>query len=61
MGDKKSEQICIRIEPEVYKKLKEYADLEERSVGYLMRKMVDSFLKRKDLEEEKKSPVKKGA
>ena len=46
MGDKKTEQICIRVEPEAYKKLKEYADLEDRSVGYLVRRMIDDWMEK---------------
>lgn len=44
MGKKKSEQICIRLEEEVYNKLKEIAEIEDRSIGYLIRKMVKESL-----------------
>ena len=44
MKKKKSEQICIRLEEEYYNKLKEIAELEDRSVGYLIRKMVEESL-----------------
>lgn len=44
MTDKKSEQICIKIDPNMYKKLKECADMEERSMGFLVRKMIDEGL-----------------
>lgn len=47
MADKKTEQICIRVESEVYKKLKEYANIERRSVGFLVRDMIDECLEKR--------------
>lgn len=48
MTDKKSAQICIRVEPEVYKKLKNHAESEDRSVGYLVRKMINEGIEKRE-------------
>lgn len=48
MTDKKSAQICIRVEPEVYKKLKNHAESEDRSVGYLVRRMINEGIEKRE-------------
>lgn len=60
MADKKTEQICIRLEPEAYEKLREYAELEDRSVGYLVRRMIDDWMEKESQKKSSKS-VKRGA
>lgn len=42
-------QVAIRIPPEMYKRLKENAVKEERSMNYLINKAVEQFLKQENV------------
>lgn len=55
---KKTEQITVRLEPEAYEKLKKYAEAERRSAGFLVRDLIDAYIR---AQEAGRTPSKKRA
>ena len=45
---KYNEVYPLRLTSEQYKKIKEIAELQERSVSYILRKIIDSYIENQD-------------
>lgn len=46
MNEKKSEMIGVKITPSTKKKLFEIAEREDRSISYIVNKLIEDFIKK---------------